>query len=417
LAKTIKYIDLFSGIGGFRRGLQQVNETIENNRTLSRDEEGVSALEEIGTYRCVFSNDFDPYANSIYERNFGTEHHDRRSIYDIKAEEIPTHDMLCAGFPCQPFSYAGERKGFKDETSGTLFHELLRIIRHHRPKILLLENVRGLLSNDKGATFGIILESLSELGYILEWQVLNSKHWGVPQNRPRTFIIGHLGGISRREVLPFTEVDRVSYAEARREQGQTGTWGAVASTIDGRYGALRNTGETYLAEPYLVDLPESKARKIPTTWTEPDPEMLETFTPIGIELAHTQANMREGRFSNDIKALDGSNTKGIMVPVLIHRGFIGVDGEPRIYTDDSPAITTPVGGHHLPEVLTVGYRVRKLTPVECERLQGFPDNWTQYGVEGKAISDTRRYKGLGNAVTTRVIYLLGVRLMERVFNV
>ena len=163
----IKFIDLFSGIGGFRRG-----------------------LELSGGYRCVWSNDWDKYANKIYTARLGEANHHPGDVRGVDPRDIPDFDLLCAGFPCQSFSVAGKRKGFKD-TRGTLFFEVCRIAKSKRPPLLLLENVGGLLSHDKGLTFQIILESLEELGYWVEWQVLNSKYFGVPQNRQRVFIIGH----------------------------------------------------------------------------------------------------------------------------------------------------------------------------------------------------------------------------------
>ena len=167
--EEIRYIDLFSGVGGFRRG-----------------------LELSGGYRCVWSNDIDKYANRVYAARFGETNHHTGDIRRVNEEDIPDHDLVCAGFPCQAFSAAGKRQGFRD-TRGTLFYEICRIAESKRPRVLLLENVKGLLSHDGGRTFATILNSLEELGYWWEYQVLNSKHFGVPQSRERVYIIGHLG--------------------------------------------------------------------------------------------------------------------------------------------------------------------------------------------------------------------------------
>lgn len=175
----IKYIDLFGGIGGFSESAKRA-----------------------GGYKCVGYYEKDKYAVETYNANFDTAF----SPIDIRIiEQFPDFDLLCAGFPCQSFSIAGKREGFKD-TRGTMFFEICRIINQKRPKYLFLENVKGLLSHENGQTFKTILTSLDELGYDVEWQVLNSKYW-LPQNRERIFIIGYLRGNPRPEVFPITKSD------------------------------------------------------------------------------------------------------------------------------------------------------------------------------------------------------------------
>lgn len=161
---NFKFIDLFSGIGGFR-----------------------IALEKNGG-QCVFSSDIDKYARETYKENFGEE--PSGDITKINSEEIPDHDILCAGFPCQPFSIAGKRLGFED-TRGTLFFDVARIIKDKRPKAFILENVAGIISHDNGKTLNTILSTLSELGYQREWKLMNAKNYGVPQNRNRWYCVGY----------------------------------------------------------------------------------------------------------------------------------------------------------------------------------------------------------------------------------
>ena len=175
----MKFYDLFAGIGGFRLGFERAG------------------------HECVGSCEIDKYARQIYAKNFGHEPTERDAT-KINPSNLPYFDILCAGFPCQSFSIAGRRGGFSD-TRGTLCFEILRIAEQRKPPILLLENVKGLLSHDKGKTFRIITESLDELGYDVEWQLLNSKYF-VPQNRERIFIIGHLRGSGSRKILPVGEV-------------------------------------------------------------------------------------------------------------------------------------------------------------------------------------------------------------------
>lgn len=157
-----KFIDLFAGIGGIRRAFDEYGE-------------------------CVFSSEIDKYASISYEANYGEKPHG--DITKIDAEEIPTHDILLAGFPCQAFSIAGKREGFMD-TRGTLFFEVERILKFHKPKAFLLENVKGLTNHDKGRTFKTMKKSLENLGYNLSYRILNAKDFGLPQNRERIYIVG-----------------------------------------------------------------------------------------------------------------------------------------------------------------------------------------------------------------------------------
>ena len=190
--KTIKYLDLFSGYGGFSLGIQQA----------------INA-------ECVGFSEIDLFAIETYQKHF-PKHQSYGDITKIKAEELPEIDLLVGGFPCQAFSIAGKRRGFS-ETRGTLIFDVLRILEAKRPARVLLENVKGLLSHDGGRTFRTIITSLAELGYAVEWQVLNAKNFGVPQNRERVFIVGHLGGFGGRQVFPIG-CDGTIYPEQKPSQ-------------------------------------------------------------------------------------------------------------------------------------------------------------------------------------------------------
>ncbi|AOR25053.2 DNA (cytosine-5-)-methyltransferase (plasmid) [Clostridium taeniosporum] len=172
----MKFIDLFAGLGGFRIAL-------ENNGG-----------------KCVFSSEIDKYARETYKNNFGEE--PSGDIIQIKSEEIPNHDILCAGFPCQPFSIAGKRLGFED-ARGTLFFEVARILKDKRPKAFILENVAGIVSHDEGKTLNTIISILGELEYSVVWKVLNAKDYGIPQNRNRWYCVG----VDKRIFSNFSEKD------------------------------------------------------------------------------------------------------------------------------------------------------------------------------------------------------------------
>jgi DNA (cytosine-5)-methyltransferase 1 len=353
----MKFIDLFAGIGGFRYGLESVDrKKNRRSKTIAKNWSGkrYPKLEKIKTeggqlgkhsntrrlkkqFTCVWSNEWDKYASQIYKKHYGEIN--TQDIRTVKAREFPKHNLICAGFPCQSFSIAGKRKGFGD-TRGTLFYEILRIARFHRTPYLFLENVKGLLNHDKGQTFSVILESLDELGYDCQWQVLNSKNYGVPQNRERVFIIGHLRGKSRPKVFPIKNSDKeVNKTKKLPEQ--------ISNTLRTNY-SNAHSNETYI----LAD--EQNSQK-------------------GRDKSDSTNRIRRTSYSNDM-------------------------------------------------------RIRRLTPTECERLQGFPDNWTKYGKtevtqwgdkthihrewRTEKISDTQRYKCLGNAVTTNVITAIGEKLIK-----
>ncbi len=180
IAATIRFFDLFSGIGGFREGLRRA-----------------------GGFTCVGHCEVDAYADKNYRLLFDTEGewlcNDARTI---ETDRMPDFDLLCAGFPCQAFSIAGKRGGFAD-ARGTLFFEIARLVADKRPAYFILENVPGLLSHDKGRTFHTILSTLSELGYGVEWKVLNSKDFGVPQSRKRVYLVGYLDRRCAGKILPF----------------------------------------------------------------------------------------------------------------------------------------------------------------------------------------------------------------------
>ena len=179
----MKFFDLFAGVGGFRFGM------------------------EAAGHECIGFCEIDKFARESYKAIHNTEGeievHDATGVTKKEIEAIGQVDVICAGFPCQPFSVAGARRGFED-TNGTLFFEIARFASMLKPKYLFLENVKGLISHDKGYTFETIIGSLDELGYDVEWQVLNSKDFGVPQNRERCYIVGHLRGQRTRNVFPIS---------------------------------------------------------------------------------------------------------------------------------------------------------------------------------------------------------------------
>jgi DNA (cytosine-5)-methyltransferase 1 len=402
-------------VGGFRLGLEKANLSTKQFRTQSGrwsfnkkevfDRCGAMSSGIIKSrpnelrYRCVWANDFDKYACQIYRKNFGGKELVEGDIRSINVNSIPDHTLLTAGFPCQSFSVAGKRLGFQD-TRGTLFHEILRVAEAKRPPLLLLENVRGLLSHDEGLTFQIILESLEELGYWCEWQVLNSKHYGVPQNRQRVFIIGHLGDNGGREVFPILGSDGGNYQSSE-----------VSASIQSSYKKGVNNQNQLVAQGVTLANTSRYNQGVNRTPLKQDDQSfaLNSAGDQGVTIIADRTRTLAGKGRNLESPKKTTNALSRVQKdnylILSHSprtndpklgGAVPLLSEDHAFTIDST-----------PHKVIKDMRIRRLTPRECERLQGFPDDWTQ------GVSDTQRYKCLGNAVTVNVIEFLGRRLMER----
>jgi DNA (cytosine-5)-methyltransferase 1 len=335
----MKYFSMFSGIGGFEYGIEKA----------------------IGSEaECIGYSEVDKYAIQTYEKHF--QHKNYGDATKINPSELPDFDMLCGGFPCQAFSIAGKRRGF-EEARGTLFFDIARILKVKRPKIVFLENVKGLLNHEKGKTFKVIIQTLSELGYDVQWMVLNSKFHGVPQNRERVFIIGNLRGEGRPEVLPLRQIEEW-FNEENKERGENAQ---IARTVLAQY---------YKSPPdanYILQV------------NEPTHSNDRVYSDEGI--SPTLNSMQGGQRQPKVLCVD--------------------DGASPKYQNEmveqSPALKATRSNYKL----TTESAVRRLTPLECERLQGFPDNWTE------GVSNTQRYKQCGNAVTTKVITAIMRKMEEK----
>ncbi len=239
----MKYLDLFSGYGGFSLGIQQAYEDKISSSEQVSEQEGLSnrwdklhpTSERNRQNRneyptCIGFSEIDKYATQVYKKHFN--HKEYGDITKLDPTTLPDFDLLCGGFPCQAFSIAGKRAGFED-TRGTLIYDVFRIVKEKHPKLVLLENVKGLLSHDNGRTFKTIITSLAELGYAVEWQVLNAKNFGVPQNRERVFIVGHLGGFGGRQVFPIGSSDGQDIQQGRKPSD-------IVTTLKTKQGAMQN---------------------------------------------------------------------------------------------------------------------------------------------------------------------------------
>lgn len=378
---------MFSGIGGFELGIKKAmasnrllqQEDSKDSRSINRPMPQHMAVD---TCECVGYSEVNKYAIQCYEQHFKG-HKNYGDATRIVPEELPDFDFLCGGFPCQAFSIAGKRGGF-DDTRGTLFFEIARILKVKRPRNFLLENVKGLLSHDNGRTFKTIITTLVELGYGVEWQVLNSKNFGVPQNRERVFIIGHLGGVGSGKVFPI----RVINKQVDSIVGET------SKIIDPKY--LMRDCRIYndqcptmasrdYKEPFIV-----AQRQIKETQKLPDAQRVREVNGLSVTLKGEGGGQ-------------GAKTGLYAIPVLTPDRQEKRQNGRRMKEDGEPSFTLTAQDKH---GIFDGYRIRRLTPTECERLQGFPDGWTA------DLSDSQRYKCLGNAVTTNVIEAIIIKLFN-----
>ena len=358
----MKFIDLFAGVGGFRLGMENAG------------------------HECVWSCEWDKFARMTYEKNFG-KLPEGCDIREVDTSSIPDHEVICGGFPCQSFSIAGKRGGFVD-TRGMLFFEIMRIAKDKGTPYLFLENVKGLLSHDDGRTFGTILSTLDECGYDVEWQVCNSKFFGVPQNRERVFIIANLRGKPRSKIFPLTKSgtgDIGSQGEAQGEGKQLRSDNPQCASVDTRTGSTAR-GQHLIAGSLRVGGGDTKDL-IANTLAKRDYKGGNNL----IQLNNPSHNRNIVYCPDGVSPALRTTLKGPRIaqrtPLkFLDRNQKNIEGDYSFTVD-----TSNTGG------VQVGSDIRRLTPLECERLQGFPDNWTS------GVSSTQRYKQMGNAVTVNVI--------------
>ena len=422
----MKFIDLFAGIGGFRLGM------------------------EAAGHECVAFCEIDKFARESYKAIHNTEgefeFHDITKVSDDTVRQLGRVDVICGGFPCQAFSVAGRRLGFED-TRGTLFFEIARFASILRPRYLFLENVKGLLNHDGGATFETILRALDDLGYDVEWQVLNSKNFGVPQNRERVFIIGHSRGERTRGIFPFgseiaeSDIERKIDIVGNTKNPDTKMQG-TRSQVYNHSGLVGTLTASDYKEPKQIAIPvmaPDRGKK-----SQQGRRIKENGDPM---FTLTTQDRHGVIVDNDIKRFGviepNFNQSGVVydtdgvAPTL--RAYQGGNLEPKIrvkeatkdgYAEAEPGDSINLAhpnsktrrgrvGKQIANTLLTGesqgvvvegheIRVRKLTPRECFRLQGFPD-WA-FDKAQAVNSNSQLYKQAGNSVTVNVIEAIAKRL-------
>src|SRR5690625_2711240 len=462
------------------------------------------ALSKLGG-TCVFASEIDKFAAQAYETLYGEK--PAGDITKVDARDIPDHDLLVGGFPCQAFSVAGKRKGLED-ARGTLFFDIARIAAEKKPKALLLENVKGLVNHDKGRTLDVMIETLNEIGYVVDFDVLNSKYFGVPQNRERIFIVAIREDLIEAE--SFSEESTTGNTIVPKGKRRIGEW---AKTFNFDWPKqlevttrLRDILELTVDEKYYLD--EEKTAKLVAQLNEgsgigKDGELGTLVN--GVNISPTiDASYAKGLGPSDVAKNRNRRPMYTEPQMLGHVDIKGNDSIKRTYSTQgiSPTLTTMEGGHRQPKiaekqevrtvlspeysnksqngrifkdndevmftltsqdrhgvaikeatkkgytiakegdsvnvqfpgsktrrggvgkqiantleasninqgVVTPQYRIRKLTPLECWRLQGFPDD-AHEKVKDAGISDSQRYKQAGNAVTVNVVEAIAINLL------
>ena len=419
----MKFLDLFAGIGGFRLGMESAG------------------------HECIGFCEIDKFARESYKAIHNTEGeielHDITTVTDEEIRNIGHVDVICGGFPCQSFSIAGSRRGFED-TRGTLFFEIARFADILKPKYLFLENVKGLLNHDRGNTFKTILGALDGLGYDVEWQVLNSKNFSVPQNRERVFIIGHLREGRTRRVFPIIRENAKSdnqqskieiVGNTKNPNGTSQGTGSIVYDSNGLVGTLcaRDYKEPkQIAIPVLT--PDRANKRQNGRRFKTDGEPMFTLTAQDRHGVVVENKVKQVGNLIDTESFGGNPHRGRVYdisgisPCLNCVGGGGLEPKIRVkeatkqgYAEaevgDSVNLSHPNSktrrgrvGKQIANTLLTGesqgvvepdFRIRKLTPRECWRLQGFPD-WA-FDKAQEVNSNSQLYKQAGNSVTVNVI--------------
>jgi|TARA_R110002126_G_scaffold7516_4_gene36859 DNA (cytosine-5)-methyltransferase 1 len=332
MQQKINLLDLFSGIGGFHKGLEQAGFEIGWN--------GFS--------------DIDKYANAVYQYQY-KEAISLGSVTDIQGKNLPRVDAITFGSPCQDFSVAGRRSGLEGNRS-SLISEAIRLIDECQPRFFIWENVKGTFSSNNGEDFWAIIQAFTNIGsYRLEWQLLNTR-WFLPQNRERLYLVGCLGKGSGRSIFPFKKTSSKYNKRLKKvgnidTKGHNSIWGRVYSS-DGISTTLNSEGGGLGAKTGLYKVHTTQPRS-------------------------------------------GNPEKG---------------GTGPLSRNDGNTYCLDTGNS---QAVELNHKIRRLTPIECCRLQGFPDDWNEKGIiDGEIIkiSDTQRYKQCGNAVTVNVVKAVGEKI-------
>lgn len=345
----MRFIDLFCGMGTIRMGFEQAG------------------------HECVYAVEWDKHKRRIYEVIFGHEPQGR-DITDTRATDFPAADCWCFGAPCQDFSIAGVRHGMEGDRS-SLVREVFRLVREtpkeHRPEWLLYENVKGMLSSNKGFDYLEILSEMGELGYDIEWQLLNTKNFGVPQNRERVFTLGHLRERGRRKVFPIREISNGTLRQLNNPTHSTNRLydvSGIGRCLRAEAGGKGAKTGLYCDQRYIDGISDDYrfAKKRCQEMYDEAGELPDMFNPYNKQ-----------KINGIAPTLTSSCDRSCSSATVLMK-------QPN-------------------------YRIRRLTPKECMRLQGVPDEVTDKLIAA-GISDAQLYRAAGDACTVNVIYEIAKKL-------
>jgi DNA (cytosine-5)-methyltransferase 1 len=400
--------ELFAGVGGFRIGLAKAG------------------------LKTVFSNQWEPstkiqHASSVYIANFGEDGH--TSIDIAKVEEIPTSfDLLVGGFPCQDYSVAKtlrSSKGLRGK-KGVLWWEILRLVENHRPRFIFLENVDRLLkspSTQRGRDFAVMLRTLSDAGYIVEWRVVNAAEYGFPQRRIRVFIVARRGKTLGKSVTPFEYITKsgilaralpiVSTQLDCTEIEIEEDWGQVSKYFNKKASEkspFMNSGVFVKGIAYTLKIEANPRQKEFATLGD----ILQKDLEVDDEFIIPKSQWKAWEYLKGAKSIErvhkGSGTK--------YKYAEGSMAFPDLASNPSRTILTGEGGStpsrfkHIIRTKDGGYR--RLTPIELERLNGFPDDWTKFDADGNEVADGKRAFFMGNALVIGLIEKVGKVIADEI---
>ena len=404
----MQFVDFFAGIGGIRLGLEQAG------------------------HKCVGFCEWDKYARTAYKAMYNTEgeweNHDVRTV---KPYDVPVADLWCFGFPCQDISVAGKQKGLQEGERSGLFYEIMRLLagrrKEDRPQWLLVENVKNLLSIGNGFDFARLLLEVGGYGYSLQWQVLNSKDFGVPQNRERVFIVGYLGDIRGREVFPLRPADGENPCELKEITGglsmadriyDTDGISRTLAAVGGGGGAKTGLYAVKVVKPFGTLCADMKIKAN-------DNDLASTICARDYKGVSNNGDavicmsVREQKLQKqiDVTPTIDTNCRNNLTRKQICCAVLTPDREEkrqngrRMKEPGEPSFTLTAQDRHGVALFGENVRIRRLTPRECWRLQGFPDEYFNRA-KAAGISDTQLYKTAGNSVSVPVARAIGERLKE-----
>ena len=408
----IRYFDMFAGVGGFRAGLDRA-----------------------GGFTCIGHCEIDKYADASYR---AIHHPDETEVYypdarRIEPSDMPDFDLLCGGFPCQGFSVAGRRD--PNDPRSALFFELARIAASRRPRYLLFENVPGLLSHEKGASYAVILNTLCELGYSVEWMVYNSADFGVPQSRKRVFLIGYLDARCAGKILSVGAADGpplvqiLGGPQGSRVYDPEGVSCTIKSSVGGfgghtglyAVGFNRKDGITHeLKTAYALNASNSRGLNRNQNQNAVldentcfidlcagSPQLTDTARCVTADYGKSRMSLRKGELSGVLR-IKGNVRRGYHEAEAGDSIMLAYSTTNKRHTRVKKELAHTLDTQGNEGVVTLSGRIRRLTPRECFRLQGFSED--QIDRILAITSDAQAYKQAGNCVTVNVIHAIGQRI-------